>query len=498
GQAPTLRIPHTIGIPQGSLPVTTDNRTKISVGEELKAYQMSEIALYTIDQVAIAMDFDTGAGHRQVVDRVQQFARQQAPARPAEEHARVATWVLESLINTGDLERTFRHDYGFFDADGVYQVLTWHFKLIEERRDAEGRLYLRASNEALNVLVGALDTDVESAQVAAEVKLDNLIRRGRLADAKLVAEQARIRTIQYGEQIRAHLDATRRNIQAVDWLEKIPDLIDQSLAHIQERVRAEQAIAQSMRDARDEADDGDRKSQAAELVEIVEDCIVRHGRLQGRIMDAHDVFREEQDRQQFSPQPQRAALDLHGQLLRPLLDLPITQALQPAGRFFAQSAGPDLPDLLDLAALVTLLLRPTPQRARFAGEVPDVDTQPSPEHRRFSSQLWQQAEELLHRPGAARTLSSLLDEAAALDPELPHLVALLGVDAHGPQPHAALRRREEHIVLAVPADTTFDTQGFHGDELLITTARLTRTPDTAHAAGSPGPTHTDPTDGSTQ
>lgn len=31
GQAPTLRIPHTNGIPQGSRPVTTDNTTKTSV-----------------------------------------------------------------------------------------------------------------------------------------------------------------------------------------------------------------------------------------------------------------------------------------------------------------------------------------------------------------------------------------------------------------------------------------------------------------------------------
>lgn len=43
------------------------------------------------------------------------------------------------------------------DADGVYRVRTFDFKLIEERRGDEGKLYLRASNEALNVLVGALD-----------------------------------------------------------------------------------------------------------------------------------------------------------------------------------------------------------------------------------------------------------------------------------------------------------------------------------------------------
>ena len=67
------------------------------------------------------------------------------------------------------------------------------------------------------MLVGALDTDVESAQIAAEVKLENLIRRGRLSDAQLAAQQARYRTIQYAETLRRKLEATRRDVRAVDW-----------------------------------------------------------------------------------------------------------------------------------------------------------------------------------------------------------------------------------------------------------------------------------------
>ena len=53
-------------------------------------YQMAEIALHTIDQVTIAMDFDTGAGHDQVIDRLLPFIAAQAPARTPDEHDRVA------------------------------------------------------------------------------------------------------------------------------------------------------------------------------------------------------------------------------------------------------------------------------------------------------------------------------------------------------------------------------------------------------------------------
>lgn len=49
----------------------------------------------------------------------------------------------------------------------------------------DGEVYLWVTDEAINVLVGALDTDVESAQIAAEIKLANLIQRGRLSIADL-------------------------------------------------------------------------------------------------------------------------------------------------------------------------------------------------------------------------------------------------------------------------------------------------------------------------
>src|SRR3569833_3279932 len=53
-------------------------------------YQMAEIALHTIDQVTIAMDFDTGAGHDEVIDRLLPFIAQQAPARVPGERGRGA------------------------------------------------------------------------------------------------------------------------------------------------------------------------------------------------------------------------------------------------------------------------------------------------------------------------------------------------------------------------------------------------------------------------
>ncbi|MFF0451108.1 hypothetical protein ACFYT4_32800 [Streptomyces sp. NPDC004609] len=451
---------------------------------DARVYQMAEIGLHTIDQVAIAMDFDTGASRRHVLSRVQRFVARQAPERSDEEHARVARWVLDSLINLGDVERAFRRPYGAVDATGVYRVLVFPFKLIVERRDSAGVLYLHASHEALNVLVGALDTDVESAQEAAEVKLANLIRRGRLTDAKQVAEQARVRTIQYGELIHAQLEATRRNIQAVDWREKFPELLSEALAHVQERVRAERAIARNMAEARDEAVNPVRKRQAAELVDIVEDCIRRHMRLQQRLLEARGVFRAEQDRQQFSVQPHRSTFDLFGQLLRPALDLPVSDAVGAVDCFFSRSAGPAVPDLPYLATLVPALLRPAPEPPRFAGRVEEPEVERLEETTRFTAAQWEMAEQLLHLPGEVRSLSGLLEEAALLDAGLPALVALLGLHAYSPDAGAAQRRGQDQVRVAVRADAALDSAGFAGDDLWLTTARVQQPlPDGSDQAG---------------
>ena len=184
---------------------------------DAERYQMAEIGLQAIDEVTLAMDFDHGAAQPEVVRRLLPFIGTQAPDAPPGEHERVGRWVIENLINVGSLDRGFAVEYGSLAADGRYVRRRFDFKLLVELAGPDGEVYLRASDEAINVLVGALDTDVESAQVAAEVQLENLISRGLLGDARLAAEQARYRTVQYAEALRQKLDATRRDVRSVDW-----------------------------------------------------------------------------------------------------------------------------------------------------------------------------------------------------------------------------------------------------------------------------------------
>src|SRR6266567_3107238 len=435
-------------------------------------YQMAEIALQAIDQVTVAMDFDRGADHEDVVNRVLPFVTAQAPQRDRAEHARVARWVLDNLINAGSTDRGFRALYGMFGASGAYERRVWDFRLLVELVSPDGEIYLRASDEAINVLVGALDTDVESAQIAAEVKLENLIRRGRLSDAQLAAQQARYRTVQYAETLRRKLEATRRDVRAVDWESEVPDLIEEALTHIAGRYRYENAILTNITQTRDEAEDPVHKRKAADLVEIVSDCIRRHTQLHGRLQEAGGTFRSEQDRQQFSGHAQRAVIDLFGHLLVPTLALPVTQATAPVAAFFVAASGPAPPRLPRLVRLVAQLLTPAHDKGHLLDEVPEPELAPLPDPDVFSEEQWRQASELLELDEVPRRLSGLLADARILDPDLPPLVALRVLHALAPEIGVAVRQGDDVVVLAVDDGSLLHDPQFGGSDLLVGVARL--------------------------
>ncbi|MEV5733944.1 hypothetical protein [Streptomyces sp. NPDC052292] len=446
---------------------------KANLAGEYSVYGMAEVALAAIDLVTLNMDFDTGADHEQIVARLVPRIAAQAPHRPAAEHERVARWVLENLINVGSVDRGFRAVYGTFAPDGTYVRRDYDFKLIEEVPGPGGTVYLRTTDEAVNVLVGALDTDVTSAQIAAEVKLEVLINRGRLADAQLAAEQARYRTVQYSETLRRALEATRRNVRAVDWLNAVPDMIAEALDHVADRYRHENAILTNIRKARDETEDTGHKRRAAELVDIVKDCIRRHTQLQSRLLEAGPLFRAEQDRQAFATPATTSGTDLYGHLLAPALELELERAVRVTDAFFAHATGLRTPVSVRVGDLVDILLTPPVEREHLGAEMPEPDLIATPDDSRFSEEQLAAAMELLDLPAdAPRRLSGLLAEARGQDPELPYLVALLAVHAASPAVGTAYRQGEQRLLFAVDDGTELDDPEFGGADLIVGTALL--------------------------
>ena len=460
-----------------------DGRKGLLDWADASVYQMAEIGLQVIDQVTLAMDFDHGADQDEVVRRIVPLIAAQGPGRSAAEHERVGHWVVESLLNVGSVDRGFQVEYGSFEPDGGYVRRRFDFKLLVELVAPDGRVYLRVTDEAINVLVGALDTDVESAQVAAEVKLENLIRRGRLGDARLAAEQARYRTVQYAEALRGKLEATHRDVRTVDWLAAVPELVEEALTHIESRYRAETAIVSNIADARDGAAEPVRRRQAAELVAVVNDCIRRHTQLQARLQEAGATFRAEQDRQQFSGGGRRVAVDLFGQLLRPSLGLGVHAAVSPTSSFFGASTGLAVPSVLNLDGLVEMLLVPSVERDPFGAPVPEPELMPA-EPDRYSEAQWAAAAEMLRLPEVTRRLSGLLEEARRIDGDLPNLVMLRVMHAVGTSIASVRSQGGGEVGLAVDDGTVLEDPEFGGSDLLVTTAGLVTSAGAGGGAGS--------------
>jgi hypothetical protein len=446
-------------------------------------YQMAELALHAIDLVTIAMDFDAGAEPAKVLRELTYRVAAQAPDRTDVEQARVASWVLENLLNVGSADRGFRIVYGLSGADG-YDRRTFDFKLLEETRGADGELYLRASNEAVNVLVGALEVDLEAAHIAADVRLDILIKRGRLSEAQAAAQNARYRTIQYGEMLRQRLEATGRNVRNVDWVEAMPAFLDEALAHIEERSKAENAILVNLTEVRDTADTPARKAQAALLVEVVQDCLRRHDQLQAGLQTAGGRFRAEQDRQTFTPGPTRAALDLHAQLLQPVLARPVADADMALMRFFGPAAGLSVPPALRLVDLFEGLVTPPVERDLLGDVVEEPEIELDEEPARFPDASYEHLDALLDLdPAAPQRLSGLLADARARqadDPEaedLPLLVVVRVLAMAAQEIGVARRHHDPSVLMAVDDGTALDDIEFAGADLLVARAAVLRDTD---------------------
>ncbi|AUG76287.1 hypothetical protein CFP65_1388 [Kitasatospora sp. MMS16-BH015] len=453
-------------------------------GIDARGYRMTQLALHAIDQITIAMDFDHGADPDRVIDQLAKYAALQQPHHREEDHRRIAEWVVDKLINVGTVNRAFEQEYGQVDQDGTYRTHCYRFKLVVEA-SAEGKLHLRTTDQAINVLVGALDTDVESSQVAAEHKLRNLIERGRLDDAKVAAEQARHRTVQYAEQLRRQLDATRRNVRTVDWEEEVPELLEAALAHIESRYAMENQILAHITQRRDEADNPSYKQRATELVVIVRECISRHMRLQQHVQSAGAVFRREQDRQEFSGPPQRAALDLYGQLLLPALELQVRSALPVLAGYFRTSVAPVPPDAVALSSIVTRLCRSGPPEPPVGAVVPEPRLCTTADAPDFTTEQHELADRLLVLGDGPELLSRLLTRARRSgDPQVPKLVLHKAGHAFGAPIGSAVSKGATSLLLAFRTGDELTDAEYGGDDLL-----LTRLPvDRAAATAPPRPT----------
>ena len=144
-------------------------------GEFWRNYDLFNIALAVIDQVALAMGISAGRTWDETVDYAATQATRQVPTAGRGEWMAVAERVVVSLVTT-DVETV---PYLVHTEEGP-QWRAQRFRLLYMHSGGgeDGQEYLRASEQAINIFVEALDLDIEAAQIANEAQLSALIARG--------------------------------------------------------------------------------------------------------------------------------------------------------------------------------------------------------------------------------------------------------------------------------------------------------------------------------
>lgn len=437
-------------------------------------YQMEELALTAIDTVTLRMDFEDGAQHEEVMTAVARVASLQVPDGHSNDHINVARWVLDSLLNVGTVDRGFNHTYGVV-LDGAYTSHTFPFKLLREVAGPDSRPRLRASNEAIAVLVGAVDIDIASEQVAADAKLDALVKRSRLADAHRAAEIALRRTVQYAEHIRTQLEGMRRDVRSVDWDRDVRRVQTEALTHIEDRIHAENLIKDNVTRIMENSTENATPAQAAELIVILEECLQRHAALQANLQEVGERFRTEQERQSFVPPPSLSHVDLGHQLLRPVLTLPVRQA-DPLLAGFATAASPPCRSaIVYLPDLITGMMMLPAEHDSDDGLIVEPEFDDTEDVSGFSDEQYTTVESLLRRvDGDGIRLSELLVAArrAAIENEgsvaTDHLLALHVLGLFGASRHDLV---DGAALAALADDRNLNDDVFAGDDLLVTRSK---------------------------
>ncbi|MDW5597153.1 hypothetical protein VSS74_22595 [Conexibacter stalactiti] len=413
-----------------------------SQDERLRPYRAPELCLHAIDAVAVRMDLESGATWEQARAEVAAQAARQHPAGSDDDHRHVAEWLLRQLTDEQDAQWL---DVG---ADGSAVHRTHRVFLLYETEQS-GLHHLRARDQAINVLVDALDLDIDSAQHAAEARLEHLIKRGRHDDAYLAARDSRMQSIRFMEQVRDDLREAERDLRSEHWSSTVSPRLSAALDHIVDRIRVEERLKQLIDSATDRAEEDDFR-WIPRTIELLDECLDRHQSLQQVIAEARDTFLLEQQRQHLQPRARRAYAHPVNDVLTDVLSRQCNAA-DALVELVEVALGARAPRLLSEWAGVDLLAVEPHAPPEHGREVAAVELTPDREPLLFSSAQVAAAGRLLEQVGS-EPISLATLAARTEDPAAAHALALLALAHRSPELGTLHGQGIRSALLAVPAD----------------------------------------------
>lgn len=186
----------------------------------------------------------------------------------------MADVVLANLRNVDGGGRFYRAEPADFAAGG--QRRTAGFAFLRTSETADGTFFLRASDEAINLLLGALDHDLEYEQKALLLVLALQLENGQFAAAQRTARAGQNRAKQYVERIRSTIEDMRRDVTSVSWFVDVQTLLAECDAHLADQTAQNAAIRSTIETLLNEETSPDARSQLGDLLVTVLDTYQRN------------------------------------------------------------------------------------------------------------------------------------------------------------------------------------------------------------------------------
>ncbi|WP_433213276.1 hypothetical protein ACQP00_01695 [Dactylosporangium sp. CS-047395] len=339
-----------------------------------EAYDLRQLALAAIDLAVASLGFARSLTLAELIESIAELAAQMRPAAMSE-HEDAARWVVKGLLNDADNQRAFVYT---FDNSEEYA-----FKLLQLQDSPDGAVVL-ASPQAVMLYLNGLDLDVDDAEAAFSVVLQRQLRDRRFEAAGRTAMQAERVSVAMSASLADILDATRRDVRSVDWVNDVPQRLQRAREHVEARIAADADVLNHVAAGIDFETDAEVRRASGDLVDTLRRIRQVHLDLAERVTDARTIFIEAQLQQVFARRVHLRLLNVERELLHPVLELPQQAATNVVEVFADRVVGLQLPRLLQLESLVDMLLAPPrlagadEEEAEEPGESEGVELQAYP------------------------------------------------------------------------------------------------------------------------
>jgi len=430
---------------------------------DLSNVDFRSLSLRVLDVVIEEMGLGSGAARDEVVEALGRMLASNAPTIEAADAQVIADLTVDALLNETHRRQAFSELYIDWTQDEpVSRELLWH--LLREVELPDGRFVLRATTEGINVYTGMLEYDVQDAQVAEEAVLHAQVKRGRIRDAVRTAQNARLRSIEYQETLGRVLRLVQRDVAQVSWHEDMAALLDGARDHLDDRLETERQLVDMVSQRVDDASDADAP-RLAELIDILQECQGRHFRLHREVIQASNVFLDEQERQYFRPREILRLPDLEADVLAPALELASGPWADRVGALMRCFIPASAQALLYVPQLADRLLAPPRAEARPDTELEEIVLEAAFDARPFfDAKDEAHVEDVLSDlPEGGASLSSLLDRLRQAEgtsrAESLLVLTLLRTFDPSAEPAGGVR--------AEPARRTLNDLNYEGDDLVV-------------------------------